>query len=191
MNLFKFKYWVFTYYSHIWVHLKMLNVSKCLVSFLYMAPKQNMWTMCHKVIVSLLSFTLNSADFYIYCVRISRFNAWPIWAPAYISPCGTLLVVLQVFVIDAGFKRFFPPFNIWTYMLNPLYINICVLEVNSTAHLSSCWHLFHSVCWCLCLWARAGCWQGPHDTMCTAVHGSRSDYITIHCDMMHIVIYSI
>lgn len=47
-----------------------------------------MLTMCHKVIVSLLLFTLNSAAFYIYCVRINRFKACPISAPAYFSPCG-------------------------------------------------------------------------------------------------------
>lgn len=42
-----------------------------------------------KVIVSWLLFTLNSAEFYIYCLRINRFKAWPISAPAYFSPCET------------------------------------------------------------------------------------------------------
>lgn len=36
-----------------------------------------------------VAFTLNSAEVYIYCVRINKFNAWPISAPAYFSPCRT------------------------------------------------------------------------------------------------------
>lgn len=41
-----------------------------------------------KVIVSWLLLTLNSAEFYIYCLRINSFKVWPISAPAYFSPCG-------------------------------------------------------------------------------------------------------
>lgn len=52
------------------------------------ALQSNMPTMCLKVIVSWLLLTLNSAEFYIYCLRINRFKAWPISAPAYFSPSG-------------------------------------------------------------------------------------------------------
>lgn len=45
-----------------------------------------MSTMHHKVTVSLSLFSLDSADFYIYCVGIIRFKAWPISAAAYFSP---------------------------------------------------------------------------------------------------------
>lgn len=45
-------------------------------------------TMCLKVIVSWLLLTLNSAEFYIYCLRINGFKAWPILAPACFSSRG-------------------------------------------------------------------------------------------------------
>lgn len=51
--------------------------------------------MCLKVIVSWLLLTLNSAEFYIYCLRINRFKAWPISAPAYFSPCGAETLLLS------------------------------------------------------------------------------------------------
>lgn len=65
-----------------------------------------MLTMCHKVIVSVLLFTLNSAAFYIYCVRINRFIACPISAPAYFSPCGhsTTRILLTVLIIRCWFQ---------------------------------------------------------------------------------------
>lgn len=68
--------------------------------------------MCHKVTVSLQLFTLNSAEFYIYCVRINRFKARPISAPANFSPCRNLAtkVVLAMVIIRCQFQNILSAF---------------------------------------------------------------------------------
>ena len=83
------------------------------------ALKLNMLTMCHKVTVSLTLFTLNS-EFYIYCVRINRFEAWPISAPAYFSPCEkcTTKVVLEMFVIRRWLQKKNTDFYNSSYLAN-------------------------------------------------------------------------
>lgn len=59
---------------------------------------RNMSTVC--------LFTLNSAEVYIYCVRIRRFKAWPISAPAYFSPCMTVTTKVQtIFLIRCWFQN--------------------------------------------------------------------------------------
>lgn len=74
--------------------------------------------MCDKVTVSLFLFTLNAAEFYIYCVRISRFKAWPISAPAYFSPCGnfTIKVVPAMFIIRCWFQNIFSRFFLQQFL---------------------------------------------------------------------------
>lgn len=62
--------------------------SHCHISCFSHSLHSNMPTMCLKVIVSWLLLALNSAEFYIYCLRINSFKAWPISPPAYFSPCG-------------------------------------------------------------------------------------------------------
>ncbi len=93
--------------------------------------------MCDKVTVSLLLFTLNSAEVYIYCVRINRFKAWPISAPAYFSPCGNFIikVVPAMFIIRCWFLNIVSGFFMVFLMLQIFWQRIGGISYHAAASL--------------------------------------------------------